>query len=460
MSSAAKSSDTSDGRLVVVSNRTAVDPKSRAGGLAVAVWDSLSAQGGTWIGWSGQLKDFPATRAKVVTDGPVEFALLDLRKSDYDDYYLGYANEVLWPVLHNRLDLARFDTPNFNAYARVNEQFAQCVMERADDGDFVWVQDYHFLLLAALLRQHGRTGSIGFFLHIPFPSPDVFHAIPDSNILIEALSHYDLIGVQTHRDVENIRRAFVEDLGAVVIDDEQVRIDDRIIRLRHCPIGIDVQSFRDDKKSEGAISAKKRLSKFMDNRDLILGVDRMDYSKGIPQRFEVMASLFGRYPDLHSKVAFTQIAPPSRSRVDEYKNLRHEIDQLCGRINGDYADLDWIPIRYLARGYSRAELAGIYELAKVCLVTPLQDGMNLVAKEFVAAQNEADPGVLILSQFAGAADQMEEALIVNPHDIHGTADVLHRALHMSLEERQSRWQALYNGICREDINWWRKRYFA
>ncbi len=447
-------------RLVVVSNRTAVDPESRAGGLAVAMWDSLRERGGTWIGWSGQLKDFPSSRPKIVEEGPVEFALLDLRKADYDDYYLGYANEVLWPVLHNRLDLAQFSNRTYGAYRRVNRQFAEATMERCTDADFVWVQDYHFFPLARDLRELGRTGRIGFFLHIPFPAPDVFRAVPDAPDLLDALTHYDLIGLQTAGDVSNLRRLLVEDRGAEVLDEERVRLDGRTVTLRHCPIGMDVESFRAERDSDGARDASDRLSRFLIGRKLILGVDRMDYSKGLPERFETMARLFKRFPDIHGTVQFTQVAPPSRSRVDEYKNLRKRIDRLCGRINGNYADLDWMPIRYLARGYDRSELAGLYNMASVCVVTPLQDGMNLVAKEFVAAQDEADPGVLVLSQFAGAAEQMTDAVIVNPHDTNRTAEAIYDALHMPLEERQRRWRALYAGICAQDIDWWRKRYFA
>lgn len=447
-------------KLVVVSNRTAVDLESRAGGLAVAMWDSLSERGGTWVGWSGQLKDFPSDRPRIVQEGEVSFALLDLKKSDYDDYYLGYANEVLWPVLHNRLDLAQFSNQTYGAYRRVNRQFAEATMEQAGDEDFVWVQDYHFLPLARDLKAMGRTGTIGFFLHIPFPAPEVFRAIPDAPELIEALSHYDLIGLQTEGDVKNLRRLLVEDLGADVLDTERIAIGERVLRLRHCPIGMDVQSFRAARDSEGATDAADRLSRFLIGRKLILGVDRMDYSKGLPERFEAVARLFERYPATHGRVQFTQIAPPSRSRVDEYKNLRERIDQLCGRINGNYGDLDWLPIRYLARGYGREELAGLYRRARVCLVTPLQDGMNLVAKEFIAAQDEDDPGVLVLSQFAGAAEQMADAVIVNPHDVEATSEAVHEALHMDLAERQYRWRKLYQGICDQDIDWWRNRYFA
>lgn len=447
-------------RLVIVSNRTAVDPNSRAGGLTIAMWDSLSARGGTWVGWSGLLKDYPSKKPKIVEEGAVSFALLDLKKSDYDDYYLGYANEVLWPALHNRLDLAQFQNQTYDAYRRVNQQFAEATLAHASDDDFVWVQDYHFFPLARDLKMMGRTGQIGFFLHIPFPAPDVFRAIPNAPDLIDAISHYDLVGLQTQGDVDNLRRLLIEDMDGIALDEERVALQGREIRLRHCPIGMDVAAFRAERESPGAIDAAERLSRFLIGRKLILGVDRMDYSKGLPERFEAVARMFERYPSTHGRVQFTQIAPPSRARVDEYKNLRKRIDRLCGRINGNYADLDWTPIRYLARSYSRQELAGLYRMAGVCVVTPLQDGMNLVAKEFIAAQDEADPGVLVLSQFAGAAEQMRDTVIVNPYDIDRTATALHDALHMPLAERQDRWRKLYKGICDQDIHWWRDRYFG
>ena len=234
----------------------------------------------------------------------------------------------------------------------------------------------------------------------------------------------------------------------------------RKVTIRHCPIGIDAKDLIAAATAPSAQKAKDKLCKFIGNRKLIIGVDRMDYSKGLPQRFEAVSKLFDHYPESRGSTSFIQIAPPSRSVVDEYIHLRETLDQLCGRINGDYGDLDWIPIRYLARPYPRTEIAGLFKISDVCLVTPLQDGMNLVAKEFIASQNPDDPGVLILSQFAGAAEQMYEALIVNPYDTESVSQTIYRALNMPLKERKKRWQALYQGVVKEDINWWRQRYFA
>ena len=449
----------SSSRLVAVSNRTAYG-SPRAGGLAVALSDTLAETGGLWIGWSGKIFDMPRRRVLNTDEDGVSFALIDMSKAEYEGFYLGYANSVLWPVMHNRLDLAVFDSDYFAAYKAINRQFADVVAAQTTQDDLIWVQDYHFFLLAQILKDAGCDRRTGFFLHIPFPAPEVFRSIPDHMTLAAGLCAYDVVGLQSSHDCANFARYIQEEIGAEKIDDEHFRIGDHILTLRLCPIGIDAEGFSLSATSQSANDASRKLARFLGDRDLVIGVDRMDYSKGLPQRFEGMAVLFDKYPELHGKISFTQIAPPSRSVVEEYAQLRQQLDELSGRINGDYGDLDWIPIRYLARGYEREELAGLYRLARVGLVTPLQDGMNLVAKEYVAAQNPDNPGVLVLSQFAGAADQMTDALIINPHDRNAVAEAVRTALNMPLEERQRRWRALYDGICRQDINWWREHFLA
>ncbi len=447
-------------RLVAVSNRTAIDPNARAGGLSVALWDTLKDTKGLWVGWSGKIKDFASQRAVLASDDGVDFALCDLSKSQYEGFYLNYANSILWPLFHNRLDLVNFALHDFSYYKDTNLQFANAVAEHATEDDFIWVHDYHFFLLGHELRKTGWAGQIGFFLHIPFPSPDVFRALPEAAVLARAICDYDIVGLQSMTDVINLKRFLREDCAGTEVGAEGMHVFGRHLTIRHCPIGIDAQSFRAAAKSKPAKAATQRLRKFLGKRKLIIGVDRMDYSKGLPQRFEAVSELFDTYPETHGVTSFMQIAPPSRGAVDEYIQLREQLDGLCGRINGDYGDLDWIPIRYLARSYERREIAGLYALSDVCLVTPLKDGMNLVAKEFIAAQNPKDPGVLILSKFAGAADQMTDALIVNPYDTQAVAKAIFQALSMPLAERRARWRALNDGITREDINWWRERFFA
>ncbi|WP_051279434.1 alpha,alpha-trehalose-phosphate synthase (UDP-forming) [Hellea balneolensis] len=452
--------DPKKGRLIAVSNRTAVDPNARAGGLAVALWDTLVETKGVWVGWSGRVKDYAGNKLQTKLDDGVEFALCDMSKIQYEEFYLGYSNSVLWPLLHNRLDLAVLDNKFYEAYCEINEKFAEIISGISGKDDFIWVHDYHFFLLASYFRQKNLEAKTGFFLHIPFPAPEIFRALPQHDIIGRALCDYDVIGLQTDNDVRNFKRFLSEDHNGEVISDEQMKVGDRIITIRHCPIGMNAPEFSETANSKMAKDAAESLNRFLGGRQLIIGVDRMDYSKGLPQRFEAVGRLFDSYPKTHGNVSFTQIAPPSRSIVDEYAHLRETLDQLAGRINGDYGDLDWIPIRYLARSYSREEIAGLYKMADVCLVTPLQDGMNLVAKEFIAAQDPNDPGVLVLSQFAGASEQMNDALIVNPHDTDSVADAISQALKMPIDERKTRWAALYKNICEEDIVWWRKRFFA
>lgn len=446
------------GRLIAISNRTAADPSARAGGLAVAVWESLKSTGGLWCGWSGNLVDETPTELDVFTDDGVEFALTDLTQDEHDGYYLGYANSVLWPVFHYRVDLASFDSAAFSIYAAVNQRFAGLLQPKLEAGDTVWVHDYHFLLLADALREAGWKGATGFFLHIPFPAPEVFRVLPEHDILAEAMCAYDVIGFQSEQDRSNFERYLSEQFGATIDADGVVTVLGQTVKIAAYPIGIDAEAFQKAARSETADGAAERLGRFLGGRSLVIGVDRMDYSKGLPQRFEAVGALFDQHPELHGKVSVTQIAPPSRSKVDEYKELRVQLDELAGRINGDYGDLDWIPLRYLARSYDREELAGLFRIARVALVTPLRDGMNLVCKEFVMSQDEADPGVLVLSEFAGAAEQMEQALIVNPHDRDGLAETIYQALTMPLEERQARWRALRDVVQSQDIAWWRNRF--
>lgn len=448
------------GRLIIASNRVASPGEPRAGGLAVALGDALSERGGgVWFGWSGDVVERETRGVRLFGEGPVDYALADLTQAEYDGYYLGYANRALWPVFHYRIDLAHFDEAEFAAYEGVNRRFARLLAQFIRGEDIVWVHDYHFLLMGQELRASGWDGRMGFFLHIPFPAPEVFAALPQHQRLARGLCAFDLVGFQTHRDTQNFIRYLVETAGATVLEDGRIRVFDRTLTAETFSIGIDPTDFAALATGEEGRAAAARLGRIIDNRSLVIGVDRMDYSKGLPQRMEA----FGRMLDDHDEemrghVSFLQIAPPSREAVDAYQVLREQLDRIVGRINADYADLDWVPIRYLARGYPREMLAGLYRLARVGLVTPLHDGMNLVAKEFIAAQDPEDPGVLVLSEFAGAAEQLQQALLVNPHDIAGTADAVHRALSMALEERRERFQALMASVQAEDIGWWRRRF--
>lgn len=448
-------------RLVVASNRTASPGEERAGGLAVALWDALIERGGgLWFGWSGETNERQTRGLRLIAEGNVEFALADLTESEHEHYYLGYTNRALWPVFHYRIDLAHFDDADWEAYAAVNRRFGRLLQQLLRRDDLVWVHDYHFLLLGQELRNNGWQEPIGFFLHIPFPPSEVFSALPHHQRLARGLAEFDLLGFQTQRDVRNFCHYMVDQNGAEVLPGGRLKVFGRTIRIEAFPIGIDAEEFRRFAEGDEAHAAAERIRRIIGDRALVIGADRMDYSKGLPQRLEAFGRLLDNNQDLRGRVNLLQIAPPSRESVDAYRDLRVELDRLAGRVNGDYSDLDYSPIRYLARSYSREVLAGLYRIARVGLVTPLHDGMNLVAKEYVAAQHPEHPGVLILSEFAGAAERMETALLVNPHDIGAVAEAIRRALEMSCDERIERWQALHAEICTNDIATWRRNFLA
>jgi trehalose 6-phosphate synthase len=446
------------GRLIIASNRIAKPGAPRAGGLAVAIEEALAERGGVWFGWSGETVERETRGVRLFAEGNVDFALADLTQAEYEGYYLGYANRALWPVFHYRVDLAHFDEADFAAYEQVNRRFARLLAQFTREDDTVWVHDYHFLLMGQELRQSGWQGRMGFFLHIPFPAPEVFTSIPQHQRLARALCAFDLVGFQTDRDTANFRRYLIEFSGGEALDSDRIRVFDHTLTADTFSIGVDPGEIHALAGGAEGSAAAERLGRIIDNRALVIGVDRMDYSKGLPQRMEAFGRVLDDHEELHGRVSFLQIAPPSREAVDAYQVLREELDRLAGRINADYADLDWMPIRYLARSYSRDALCGLYRLARVGLVTPLYDGMNLVAKEFVAAQSPEDPGALVLSEFAGAAEQFQAAILVNPHDIAATADAIFRALSMPLEERRERWQLLDAAVREHDIAWWRRRF--
>jgi trehalose 6-phosphate synthase len=447
------------GRLVIASNRTATPGQPRAGGLAVALSDALAERGGgLWFGWSGDVTEREQRGVRLVSEDGVDFALADLTEAEHEHYYLGYANRALWPVFHYRVDLAVFDEAAFATYEEVNRRFGRLLAQLTRPGDTVWLHDYHFLLMGQEMRVSGWDGPLGFFLHIPFPAPEVFASLPQHQRLARGLSAFDLLGFQTDRDTANFRRYVVQNCGGEALDAHRVKVFDRIVETRTFSIGIDPDEMVAMAGSPEARAAAERLGRRNEGRALVIGVDRMDYSKGLPQRMEAFGRMLDANPDLHGKVSFLQIAPPSREAVDAYQALREELDRLAGRINAEIADLDWQPIRYLARGYGREALAGLFRLSRVGLVTPLHDGMNLVAKEYVAAQEPDDPGVLVLSEFAGAAEQLGAALLVNPHDIAGMADAILLALRMPLEERRERWRELDAAVRLHDIAWWRRSF--
>jgi len=448
-------------RLVVVSNRVAVPGESRAGGLAVALLGALKERGGVWFGWSGKVRRAPSGTMHEQSDGDTCFMTMDLDRKDHDDYYNGFANRTLWPLLHFRLDLVDYDRGKRQGYRRVNALFADKLapMLRADD--IVWIHDYHLIPLAALLRERGIGCKIGFFLHVPMPSCDLVAAMPEHAQLFSTLYAYDLVGFQTQRDVERFQ-AYVRMFGGgkVLADGQLEAPGGRRFRAGAFPISIDTAMIVRQAKAAENKPAVRDLRNSLQPRQLAIGVDRLDYSKGLPERFHGFERYLERHPDQKGELTYLQIAPVSRGEVSEYRKLRNQLEQLAGHINGNHAEPDWTPLRYVNRNFTHSTLTGFYRMARIGLVTPLRDGMNLVAKEFVAAQDPKDPGVLVLSILAGAAYEMKEALIVNPHDLDGVADAIATALKMPKAQRIERWRAMMDQLEVNDIGAWRQRYLA
>ena len=448
---------TDTARLVVVSNRVGDPRKPAAGGLAVAVGDALASSGGLWFGWSGKVVEGGAPGEGEVhhqRSGKVQLATIDLSKADHDTYYAGYSNQALWPAFHYRLDLADFAAGFFAGYQRVNRLFARKLAALLRPDDVIWVHDYHLIPLADELRALGCRQRIGFFLHIPLPPPPILAAIPGHEWLMRSLFAYDLVGLQTRADADHFARFVQEEAGAQALGDGAFEAMGRRVIARAFPIGIDVDEFQRLAGSNESRQTEAMIKKQYGHRRLLVGVDRLDYSKGLPQRFRAFRELLTNYPENRDSATLIQIASPTRESVLAYEDLRRELEGLAGEINGDYGELEWLPIRYMHRVWARRRLPALYRCASVALVTPLRDGMNLVAKEYVAMQDEDDPGVLVLSRFAGAAEQMREALLVNPYDIPATAQAIQRALRMQKEERRERHAALLAQVKEHDVHAW------
>ena len=446
-------------RLVVVSNRVAVPGENRAGGLAVGLLAALKERGGLWFGWSGKVTRDPSGTLHEQTDGDIRFVTMDLDRNDHDDYYNGFANRTLWPLLHFRLDLVDYDRSKRLGYRRVNALFAEKLAPLLRDSDTVWIHDYHLIPLASMLRERGIGCKIGFFLHVPMPSADLVQALPEHQRLMSSLYSYDLVGFQTQRDVERFQ-AYVRLFGGgkVIAEGELEAPDGHRFSAGAFPISIDTGLIAQQAREAVNKPAVRDLRKSLEPRQLAIGVDRLDYSKGLPERFYGFERYLQRYTEQKGNLTYLQIAPVSRGEVSEYKTLRNQLEQIAGHINGNHAEPDWTPLRYVNRNFAHSTLTGFYRMARIGLVTPLRDGMNLVAKEFVAAQDETDPGVLVLSILAGAASEMKEALIVNPHDLDGVADAIATASSMPLTERIERWRALMDQLQENDIGTWRRRY--
>ena len=449
-------------RLIVVSNRVSVPKAAGAagaqGGLAVALNSALREHRGIWFGWSGQETEEFTGHLNMQRISDVTTATIDLETQDIDEYYNGYANRTLWPLFHYRIDLTEYDRSFGEGYERVNARFATSVLPLIEPDDLVWVHDYHLLPLGSMLRRKGIRNRMGLFLHTPWPPTRLLVSLPFHERLVASMLEYDVIGFQTQEWLESFMHYVSKEMGLPITDDGTVEYQGRKILAKAFPIGVDYDEFVEGARSAEAQEAYERLKASIRGRKLMIGVDRLDYSKGLGERFESFGRFLTDHPDQAGNVVLLQIAPPSRGDVASYQQIREDLERKTGHINGAHADVAFVPIRYVNRGYPRSHLAGFYRAADIGLVTPLRDGMNLVAKEYVAAQDPEDPGVLILSQFAGAAQQLTEALLVNPHSIEHVSEAIKRALDMPLSERKQRHAALLASVRDEDVLRWREDF--
>ncbi len=448
-------------RLIVVSNRVAPiqEGKPSAGGLAIGVLDALKETGGVWFGWSGEIVG-EAADPVLEKSGNVTYATVGLTRRDYDQYYRGFSNATLWPTFHYRNDLSRFDREEYAGYMRVNAGLAAKLKTLLKDDDIIWVHDYHMLPFAQELRKLGIANPIGFFLHIPFPVPEMMRTVPPYEELIAAMCQYDVVGFQT----ENDKQSFIDYIERTgrghSSDDDMLQAFGRTLKVGAYPIGIYPDAIA---KAAEQFSNRKQVKSLRDSmrgRKLIMSVDRLDYSKGLVERFQAFERLMLNAPGWHGRVSLVQIAPPTRLDVQTYQRIRQNLEGEAGRINGRFAQLDWTPIQYLNRKYERNLLMALLRLSQVGYVTPLRDGMNLVAKEYVASQDPEDPGALVLSQFAGAADQLPGALVVNPFDLSQMSEALERALSMPLAERQARHANMMAPLRENNLSVWRDSFLS
>jgi trehalose 6-phosphate synthase len=443
--------------LIVVSNRVA-RPKAdepMEGGLAAALLPAVESAGAIWVGSSQRLQETADKEsfAHIEAFGTGAIATVDMPKAHYRGYYEGFANSALWPILHSRTDLIRTTNEDYLSYREINAFMARALVRFAKRDATFWIHDYHFMTLGSDLRRLGVDQPMGFFLHTPFPAANIFLSLPHHGELMQAMLAYDLIGFQTDEDLVNFADYLERELGLTGVDGSY-SLGERTIQLATFPIGIDAKKFAERAAKAALRPEISRLRASLQGAQLAIGVDRVDYSKGLANRLHAFDRMLLSHPLLKREVSLLQIAVPSRGQIDAYRGLQAELATLVTNINGRHGEVDWTPIRYLTKGFSQAKLAGFYRCAQVGLVTSLHDGMNLVAKEYVAAQNPSDPGVLVLSKFAGAARQLDAALLVNPHDIDGLARAISDAFVMSVEERRERWNAMMRTLETSSLQAW------
>jgi len=462
--------------IIVVSNRLPFILKNSAngnialekgaGGLVTAMEPILKNQGGTWIGWPGYIQEADTKNCllpeiqSAVSGYDVKPVMLNA--GELKKYYKGFSNSIIWPLFHDSTDKCAFNPEYWESYKEVNEKFASTVFQNADESDFIWVHDYQLLLVGDYLRKKQIANQVGFFLHIPFPPVDTFARCPWRYELLTAMLEYNILGFQTIQDKRNFigcLKRIVQNIGVdikIELDEtlSEVKFGDKLIRIGVFPISIDyknfVQSAKDSKVSKRVKKMKKNI---LDNK-ILLGVDRLDYTKGIPEKLLSFQRFLTLFPEFYKKVRFIQVVVPSRKEISTYADLKLKIEQLTGEINGIFGTYDWLPVQYMFRALDRNELIALYQIAEIAFIAPLKDGMNLIAKEYCAC-NIDENGALILSEFAGAAQQFyQDAILVNPHDIEENARAIHRTLNMPLEEKKRRMSNLRLNVKNQDVFWW------
>lgn len=464
-----------EGRLVNVSNRLPVEVKNRAGGprlsrsaggLATALDSIWRHTHGVWIGWGGAADSVNASRLleKASRGHSYNLKPIALSRDEIAKFYSGFANEIIWPLFHDMPSRCNFDPEYWEVYQRVNRRFAQATAEMSNGKDMVWAHDYHLMLMAKYLRESGCNSTAGFFLHIPFPAPDIFEKLPWRRAILRALLHYDLLGFQTDRDRWN----FVSCLERMLPEAQNVReepynaisLEGRRTRVGTFPISISFEEFANHAASHDVETGAEQFRRELANKFIVLGVDRLDYTKGIPERLKAFRILLRRYPELRHRVTLVQVVVPSREEIPNYKDLRREVELLVSQINGEFTEGGWVPIHYMHRNLTRKQLLSYYRAADIAIVTSLKDGMNLVAKEFCAAQVD-ETGVVVISEFAGAAAELQHgAIVVNPNDLAGVAEAIHRACVMPVEEKRSRMRLLREIVSTYSVQSWAEAFLT
>jgi trehalose 6-phosphate synthase len=456
------------GRLILVSNRLpirtdCVDGENRlqpsSGGLVPALVPILRESGGCWVGWTGT--DYDETVSDLVRSSAPDYLLepVFLTTREEAGYYRGFSNEILWPLFHDVPSRCRFNSAYWKTYCQVNEKFADTVGRVSQQNDFIWVHDYHLMLQAQALRARGFRHDLTYFHHVPFPCPEVFRILPWRDEILQALTHFNTLGFQTLRDRDNFIACLRHYLSGVQVCHETpeavtVRVENQYITVGAYPISINYEDFAAVAADPAVNATAQAIKNKLGDVRLILGVDRLDYTKGIPERLMAFQEFLERYPEQRGRVTMLQIAVPSREEIPEYRDLKVRIENAVTRINGQYAVPGWTPIQYFYRSISRAELIAFYRAADVALVTPLKDGMNLIAKEFCASRTDSQ-GVLILSEFAGAAEELRRgALVVNPYHTELVATLIQRALRMTEGEQRMRMNAMRSHVQLHDVFCW------